>query len=172
MIMVLDLKVPLKDDINSILALYPKFLAYVLRFIYVGIYYNNHHMFHTEKSIKGSILWANLFLLFCLSLMPVTTNFISEHHKSALPTFLYGFVLFMSAVAYYILQSVIIKNQGENSELKKAVDKDYKGKLSVVFYFLAIVISLKAPFIAQLVYLLIALVWLVPDKRIEGIFDL
>jgi uncharacterized membrane protein len=167
-IMVLELKVPHGDSFHALIELTPIFLSYILSFIYVGIYWNNHHhMLHTVQKISGSILWANLHLLFWLSLVPFVTGWMGENHFAALPTALYGGVMLMSAIAYYILQKVIIASEGEGSVLKQALGNDIKGKISPVLYLLAIGGASISPWIADALYVLVALIWLVPDKRIE-----
>ena len=167
-IMVLELKVPHGDNFDALTSLIPVFLSYVLSFIYVGIYWNNHHhMLHTCHKITGSILWANLHLLFWLSLFPFATAWMGENHYASLPSALYGFILLMAAIAYMILQHLIIASQGTNSLLKKAVGSDLKGKLSPVLYMIAIAISFWAQWISQGLFILVAMIWLVPDRRIE-----
>lgn len=167
-IMVLEFKVPEDTTFEAVIKLSHKFLSYILSFIYVGIYWNNHHhMMHTVKSVNGKILWANLHLLFWLSLIPFTTAWIGEHHFASFPMMLYGVILLMNAIAFNILQRVIIQSQGENSELSKAVGKDYKGKLSVVLYVIAVLLTKYFVEISGAIYILVALIWLIPDKRIE-----
>jgi uncharacterized membrane protein len=169
-IMVLELKVPHGANLDALLPLLPKFLSYVLSFIYVGIYWNNHHhMLHACGAVTGSILWANLHLLFWLSLFPVTTDWIGENPSAAAPSVLYGLVLLMAAIAYWMLQQLIIAAQGPDSLLKKAVGPDWKGKLSPVLYLIGAAAALRAPRLAQGVYVLVALLWLVPDRRIEKV---
>ena len=169
-IMVLELKVPHGDNFDTLTSLIPVFLSYVLSFIYVGIYWNNHHhMLHTCHKITGSILWANLHLLFWLSLFPFATAWMGENHYASLPSALYGFILLMAAIAYFILQHLIIASQGTNSLLKKAVGRDLKGKLSLALYMIAIAISFWAQWISQGLFILVALIWLVPDRRIEKV---
>lgn len=168
-IMVLELKVPHGEDFRSLLPLIPVFLSYVLSFIYVGIYWNNHHhMLHACRRVTGSILWANLHLLFWLSLIPFATGWMGENHFAALPSALYGFVLLMAAIAYWILQQLIIKSQGQGSILKRAVGGDWKGKLSPFIYILAIPLGFLSRWLAMGLYVLVALIWLVPDRRIES----
>jgi uncharacterized membrane protein len=167
-IMVLELKVPHGITFTDLWALSPVFLSYVLSFVYVGIYWNNHHhMFHTVQLVSGPILWANLHLLFWLSLIPFVTGWMGENHFAPLPTTLYGIILLMSAVAYVILQRCIIKVDGEQSTLKRAVGRDWKGKVSLLFYLIAIIVSMFYPLVAQLMYLAVAIIWLAPDSRIE-----
>ena len=167
-IMVLELKVPHGATADALLPLIPAFLSYVLSFIYVGIYWNNHHhLLHTCERVNGAILWANLHLLFWLSLFPITTAWIGENHLAAQPSALYGAVLLMAAVAYWMLQAAIIGSQGPDSLLKKAVGSDWKGKLSPVLYLIGVAAACRSPRLAQGVYVLVALLWLVPDRRIE-----
>ncbi len=167
-IMVLELKVPRGADIDALMPLIPVLLSYVLSFIYVGIYWNNHHhLLQTCNKVTGSILWANLHLLFWLSLFPFTTAWMGENHFGALPTVAYGFVLLMAAIAYILLKNRIIASQGEKSILKQAVGSDWKGKSSPIIYLIAMVIAFWLPWLAQGLYVLIALLWLVPDRRIE-----
>jgi len=168
-IMVLELKAPHDDSLGALMALIPVFLSYVLSFIYVGIYWNNHHhMLHTCNKITGPILWANLHLLFWLSLFPFATAWMGENHYAAVPSASYGVVLLMAAVAYFTLQQLIIASQGSDSLLKKAVGADFKGKLSLVLYVLAIALSSWSQWLSQGIYILVALIWLVPDPRIEN----
>jgi uncharacterized membrane protein len=167
-IMVLELKVPHGESLDALVPLIPVFLSYVLSFVYLGIYWNNHHhMLHTCHRVTGPILWANLHLLFWLSLIPFATGWMGENHFGAVPAALYGVVLFMAAIAYYILQQLIIAAQGPNSLLKKAVGGDWKGKLSPVIYILAILLAFWSQWISMGLYVLAALIWLVPDRRIE-----
>jgi uncharacterized membrane protein len=171
-IMVLEMKVPHGTDFASLQHLLPVFLSYVLSFIYVGIYWNNHHhMVHTVKQVSAGILWANLHLLFWLSLLPFVTGWMGENHFAALPIALYGVVLFMAAVAYFILQRSIIASQGGHSLLAQALGRDIKGKLSMVMYLLAIILANFYPWVAATIYALVALMWLVPDRRIEAVID-
>jgi uncharacterized membrane protein len=169
-IMVLELKVPHGADIQALEPLLPVFLSYVLSFVYVGIYWNNHHhMFQATKRVSGGILWANLHLRFWLSLFPFSTAWIGENHLASTPTAIYGFVLLMAGVAYYILQYLIIVDQGPHSLLAAAVGSDWKGKLSPVAYLTAIPLAFVSPWIASGIYTLVALAWLIPDRRIERI---
>jgi TMEM175 potassium channel family protein len=169
-IMVLELKVPHGADIQALEPLLPVFLSYVLSFVYVGIYWNNHHhMFQATKRVSGGILWANLHLLFWLSLFPFSTAWIGENHLASTPTAIYGFVLLMAGVAYYILQYLIIVDQGPHSLLAAAIGSDWKGKLSPVAYLTAIPLAFVSPWIASGIYTLVALAWLIPDRRIERI---
>ncbi|HXE40022.1 MAG TPA: TMEM175 family protein [Azonexus sp.] len=167
-IMVLELKVPHGEQFAALAPLIPVFFSYVLSFVYVGIYWNNHHhLLHTVRSVSGPILWANLHLLFWLSLFPFVTGWMGENHFAAVPSAVYGVVLFMAAVAYWILQQTIIAAQGGDSLLHKALGSDWKGKLSPAVYALAVVAAFWSPSLAQGLYVLMALVWLIPDRRIE-----
>ncbi len=169
-IMVLDLKVPHATELTDLKPVLPVFLSYVLSFIYVGIYWNNHHhLFLSTRQVTGGILWANLHLLFWLSLFPFTTAWMGENHLASTPAAVYGFVLLMAAIAYYILQRSIIAQQGSNSLLAAAIGKDWKGKLSPVCYFSAIPLAFVNPWIANALYVFVALMWLVPDRRIERV---
>lgn len=170
-IMVLEIKVPHGNDFNALKPLIPVLISYVLSFIYIGIYWNNHHhLMHTVKGVTGSILWANLHLLFWLSLVSFTTGWIGENHFDPIPIALYGIVLLMAAIAYFILQTQIIKTQGEHSLLARAIGNDIKGKMSPILYFLAIGSNFISQWISGSLYVLVALIWLIPDKRIEIIF--
>ncbi len=167
-IMVLELKVPHGEEMQALLPLWPRFLSYVLSFLYLGIYWNNHHhMLHATERINGSILWANLHLLFWLSLIPFVTGWMGENHFAKVPTGLYGGVLLLAAIAYWMLQQAIIREQGRDSMLARAIGKDWKGKVSPALYIVAIVSSLLNPAISGSIYLLVALIWLIPDRRIE-----
>ena len=167
-IMVLELKVPHGNDLSALQPLLPVFLSYVLSFIYVGIYWNNHHhMMHTVQHVTGGMLWANLHLLFWLSLIPITTGWMGENHFASIPTAAYGVVLLMCALAYVILQRIIIASQGRDSALARAVGRDGKGKLSAVLYAAAVFAACTLPWLAQLLYVVVAVIWLVPDRRIE-----
>jgi uncharacterized membrane protein len=167
-IMVLELKVPHGERIDALAPLIPVFLSYVLSFVYVGIYWNNHHhMLHTSHKVTGPMLWANLHLLFWLSLFPFATGWMGENHFAAAPSAAYGVVLLMAAIAYWILQQIIIASQGRDSLLKQAVGSDWKGKLSPLIYVIAILMAFWSQWISQGLYVLVALVWLVPDRRIE-----
>jgi uncharacterized membrane protein len=167
-IMVLELRPPHETDFHALRPLLPVFLSYVLSFVYLGIYWNNHHhMLHVTERVDGGVLWANLHLLFWLSLVPFVTAWMGENHFASVPMALYGAVLLMAGVAYLVLQKAIIKRQGADSVLEAAVGRDLKGKLSPVFYLLAIVASFIRPWIAGSLYVFVALMWLVPDRRIE-----
>lgn len=167
-IMVLELKVPHGDTLATLAPLAPVFLSYVLSFIYLGIYWNNHHhMLHTCSRVTGGILWANLHLLFWLSLFPFVTGWMGENRFAAMPTAFYGGVLLAAAIAYRILQQTIIATQGAHSPLQAAIGGDSKGKLSPLLYALGIALTFLSPWVAQALYTLVALMWLVPDRRIE-----
>jgi len=167
-IMVLEMKVPLGESVQALRPLLPIFLSYVLSFAYVGIYWNNHHhMLQASRRVTGTILWANLHLLFWLSLFPFATGWLGENHFAPAPSALYGAVLLMAALAYWILQGVIIASEGDGSVLKKAVGSDWKGKLSLGLYLVAIVTSVRSSWAAQAIYVTVALIWLIPDRRIE-----
>ena len=169
-IMVLELKVPHGEQVETLKPLLPVFLSYVLSFIYLAIYWNNHHhMLHASHKVTGSILWANLHLLFWLSLIPVTTGWMGENHFAEWPTALYGVVLLMAAIAYFILQSRIIASQGGDSVLARAVGRDWKGKLSPVLYLIAILVAFSSHWVSKAIYALVALMWLIPDQRIERV---
>ncbi len=169
-IMVLELKVPRGDELSALKPLLPVFLSYVLSFLYVGIYWNNHHhMLHVTRHIGGGILWANLHLLFWLSLFPVTTAWMGQNHLAATPTAVYGAVLLMAAIAYYILQRAIIAKQGPASLLAAAIGGDWKGKLSPVVYLIAIPLAFVNTWIAGGLYFFVALIWIIPDRRIERV---
>jgi uncharacterized membrane protein len=169
-IMVLEMKVPHGKEISTLRPLLPTFLSYVLSFVYVGIYWNNHHhMLHAANRVTGPVLWANLHLLFWLSLFPFATGWMGENHFAAAPSALYGAVLFMAAVAYWVLQQTLIAVEGPGSILSKAVGTDWKGKLSPIIYIVAIVATLWTPWISQGLYVLVALLWLIPDRRIEHV---
>lgn len=170
-IMVLEFKVPNDTTFESVIKLSHKFLSYILSFIYVGIYWNNHHhLIHSLKNVNGKILWANLHLLFWLSLIPFATAWIGEHHFAPFPMMLYGIVLLMNAIAYYILQRLILIDHGKDSTLSKAIGNDFKGKISLVLYVLAVLLTKYSVEISGAIYILVALIWLIPDKRIERTF--
>jgi uncharacterized membrane protein len=167
-IMVLEMKVPRGGSLEALAPLLPVFLSYVLSFVYVGIYWNNHHhMLYACKKVSGAVLWANLHLLFWLSLFPFATGWMGENHFAAVPSALYGVVLLMAGGAYWVLQQTIIAAEGESSVLKRAVGDDWKGKLSPVLYLIAIAVTFWSPWVAQAIYVSVALLWLVPDRRIE-----
>ena len=171
-IMVLELHVPHGRDFADLRPILPILLTYVLSFVYIGIYWNNHHhLFHATQHVRGSVLWANLHLLFWLSLLPVVTGWMGASGFAPDPTALYGMILLMSGVAYWILVQAIIRGEGEDSLVKKAVGKDRKGVLSVVLYAIAIPFSFYGHWIAHALYIIVALIWLIPDRRIERVLS-
>jgi len=167
-IMVLEMHVPRGENLAALRPLLPVFCSYVLSFVYVGIYWNNHHhMLHACHRVTGGILWANLHLLFWLSLFPFATGWMGENHFAHLPSALYGVILLAAAMAYLVLQTTIIAAEGRDSLLQRAVGRDWKGKLSPFVYIAGIVASFFSPAVAQAMYVIVALTWLVPDRRIE-----
>ncbi|MDB6063475.1 MAG: hypothetical protein JWM78_3578 [Verrucomicrobiaceae bacterium] len=169
-IMVLEMKAPHDASLHALTSLIPVFLSYVLSFVYIGIYWNNHHhMLHACRYVTGGMLWANLHLLFWLSLVPFTTGWMGENHFAALPAAIYGVVLLMAAIAYFILQQLIIKSQGADSILKHAIGNDWKGKISPVAYASAIALAFYSQWISLALYVSVALLWLIPDQRIERV---
>jgi uncharacterized membrane protein len=171
-IMVLEMKVPHGAELDALQPLLPVFLSYALSFVYLGIYWNNHHhMLHTIRKVTGPMLWANLHLLFWLSLIPFATGWLGVNHFATIPMALYGVVLLLAALAYYLLQQLIIASQGADSILKKAVARDWKGKLSPVLYALAIPLAFLSRWISLAFYVVVALIWLIPDRRIEKVLD-
>ena len=171
-IMVLELKIPHGADMRALMPIIPVFLSYILSFIYLGIYWNNHHhMLHVTSKVNGGILWANLFLLFWLSLVPFATGWMGENHFAPAPTALYGVILLMAAVAYWILKQTIIRSHGKESILAIAIGSDFKGKISPVLYLIAIPAAFYYQWIAGGIYVFVALMWLIPDRRIEKTLD-
>jgi uncharacterized membrane protein len=169
-IMVLELRVPHGEGLETLKPLIPVFLSYILSFVYLGIYWNNHHhMLHAADTVTGPILWANLHLLFWLSLVPFATGWMGENHFASAPAALYGAVLLLAAISYYILQQFIIAAQGSNSILKKAVGGDWKGKVSPLLYAVAIPLAFWRQWISLAIYVIVALIWLIPDRRIEKV---
>ncbi|PZV14488.1 MAG: hypothetical protein DCF20_12625 [Pseudanabaena sp.] len=167
-IMVLELKVPHDADLAALRPLVPVFLSYVLSFIYLGIYWNNHHhMLQATRQVNGAILWANMHLLFWLSLIPFVTAWTGENFFAPVPVAFYGFVLLMSGVAYYILSRVLISHHGKESTLAIAIGRDFKGKISIGIYALAILLSFINSWLALILYVAVAIMWLIPDRRIE-----
>jgi TMEM175 potassium channel family protein len=167
-IMVLELKIPEAPTFEALWEVFHVFVSYILSFIYVGIYWNNHHhMLHSVTKVNGKILWANLHLLFWLSLVPFATGWMGENHFAKATMTIYGVILFMAGVAYWLLQSIIIASQGENSLLKRAIGKDFKGLSSPILYAIGIAFSFFNEWLSGAVYIFVALMWLVPDKRIE-----
>ena len=167
-IMVLELKAPHGHTLDDLRPLVPTFLAYVLSFLYLGIYWNNHHhLVHTVHRVTGPILWANLHLMFWLSLIPFTTHWMGEEFRASTPTALYAFDLLMCALAYWLLVATILRAEGPDSTLKRAIGSDAKGKLSPILYVSAFGLAFVAPLMAQLLFVAVALMWLVPDRRVE-----
>ncbi|HSM80615.1 MAG TPA: TMEM175 family protein [Nodosilinea sp.] len=167
-IMVLELKIPHGERLEALVPLIPVFLSYVLSFVYIGIYWNNHHhLLQAVRRVNGNVLWANLHLLFWLSLIPFVTGWTGENKFAALPVALYGGVLLLAAIAYHILTRVLIASEGRDSALAVAMGRDWKGKISVVIYAIAIPLAFLAPWLALLLYVAIAVLWLIPDRRIE-----
>ena len=167
-IMVLEMKAPHGDRWEELVPLVPILFSYILSFVYVGIYWtNHHHMLHAATAVMGAMLWANLHLLFWLSLFPFATGWMGENHFTAVPTALYGVVLLMAAIAYLVLQRAIIRAQGQDSILRKAIGRDWKGKLSPMLYIVAIIATYRSSWIAQAIFVIVALAWLIPDRRIE-----
>jgi len=167
-IMVLEMKVPHGAGLDALEPLFPVFLSYVMSFVYLGIYWNNHHhMMKTTEQVTGGILWANLHLLFWLSLVPFVTGWMGENHFAAATVAVYGVVLLMAAIAYFILQTLVIRSQGPDSILKRAIGADWKGKASPVLYILAIVAAIWTHWVSIALYVIVALIWLIPDRRIE-----
>jgi uncharacterized membrane protein len=167
-IMVLEMKVPHGADVAALRPLLPVFLSYVLSFTFVGIYWNNHHhLLHATREVNGRILWANLHLLFWLSLIPATTHWMGENHFAAWPVALYGVVLLMAGTAYYILAHALIRHHGKASTIAAALGSDFKGKISLGIYVLAISLAFTTAWISCALYVLVAVIWLIPDRRIE-----
>ena len=170
-IMVLELEIPDEGDLDALRPLLPVFLTYVLSFVYLGIYWNNHHhMLQATDRVTGGVLWANLHLLFWLSLFPFTTGWMGRNHVAHVPTAVYGGVMLMAAIAYYVLQTTIIRAQGPGSTLAEAIGADLKGKASPLLYASAVGLAFVAPWASVALYVLVALMWLVPDRRVESRF--
>lgn len=168
-IMVLEIKVPHGESIDALMPLLPVFLSYVLSFVYIGIYWNNHHhMLHATRQVNGAVLWANLHLLFWLSLLPFACGWMGENHFAPLPVALYGVVLLMAGFAYWLLARAIIRADGPDSLLAKAIGSDRKGNASVVLYLIAIPLTFVHVALAEVIYVVVALIWLIPDRRIEN----
>lgn len=167
-IMVLELKIPHDNDLSALKPLFPLFLSYVLSFVYLGIYWNNHHhLLHAVRKVTAGVLWANLHLLFWLSLFPFVTAWMGENHLKSGPTLLYGVVMLMASAAYWILQQCIIAGQDEDSAFTKAIGRDFKGMLSSLLYLAAILSTFVEHRIAWFIYVLVAVMWIIPDRRIE-----
>ncbi len=170
-IMVLELKVPHGSDWADLTPLFPVFMSYLLSFVYIGIYWNNHHhMLHAASKVSGGVLWANLHLLFWLSLVPFVTGWMGENHFAALPVALYGVVLLMAGCAYYILAQTLAAHHGQDSKLARALGRDFKGVASLVIYAVAVGVAWLSPAIAGSLYVVVALMWLIPDRRMEKAF--
>jgi uncharacterized membrane protein len=168
-IMVLELKVPHGSELVALGPVIPVFLSYVLSFVFVGIYWNNHHhMMHAVRTVNGRILWANLHLLFWLSLIPFATRWMGENHFAAVPVALYGLVMLMAGFAYFILSRTLVAHHGKDSALAIALGKDYKGIASLVLYVIAVLVSFVNPWIAVALYVFVAIMWFIPDRRIEN----
>lgn len=171
-IMILEIKVPEGANFSDLMILAPKFLSYILSFVYVGIYWNNHHhMLQSVTKVNGKILWANLHLLFWLSLIPLSSGWMGEHNFAKATITFYGVILFFSAIAFWLLQNIIIASEGQKSILAKALGNNFKGKISNLLYLIGIVISFFYEFIAAAIYIIVAIIWLVPDKRIEKVIN-
>ena len=168
-IMVLDLRVPDGGSgLAALHAVWPKFVSYLLSFIYIGIYWNNHHhLLHVTRHVNGAVLWSNLHLLFWLSLVPFSTGWVGENHFAAAPMALYGFILLMAAIAYYVLQITLKSADGPNSLLASALGTDFKGKISPTLYLIAIPMAFVSPAVSGALYVIVAMIWLVPDTRME-----
>ena len=167
-IMVLELKVPQSPDLAELKHLFPVFLTYVLSFVYLGIYWNNHHhLLKAAGRVNGAMMWANMHLLFWLSLFPFVTGWMGENHFTTIPTAIYGTVLLLAAIAYYLLQSVVVAGHGCDSKLAAAIGRDFKGKLSPVLYALGVAAAFFRPWMSCTLYVFVALMWLIPDRRIE-----
>jgi uncharacterized membrane protein len=167
-IMVLEIKVPHEADASALRPLVPVLTSYLLSFVFVGIYWNNHHhMLHLARKVSGGIMWANLHLLFWLSLTPFVTGWLGEHPYDAVPTAAYGAVLMMAGIAYYILHTAIVANEGRDSPLAKAIGADFKGKVSAVIYAAAVALAFFQTWIADALYVAVAVMWVIPDRRIE-----
>ncbi|TCK80819.1 TMEM175 family protein [Albibacterium bauzanense] len=167
-IMILEMKVPLGDHLADLAPILPKFITYVLSYIYIGIYWNNHHhLWQAVQHVNGSVLWANLHLLFWLSLLPLATGWMGENYHSSIPNALYGFILLMASVAWWILAKAVVKEEGELSQISKAYKRDIKTKLSMLAYAIGIILAFIQPILSILIYAAIAASWFIPDKRIE-----
>ncbi len=169
-IMVLEIKVPHGGDLGALKPLLPVFFSYLLSFIYVGIFWiNHHHLLHAAKQVNAKIMWSNLILLFWLSLVPFSTNWLGENHGGTWPTAIYGLILLLAGFSYLVLQSYILKTQGQDDTLAKAIGKDWKGKASMAGYALAVVLAFVNQSFSDVLYILIALMWIIPDQRLEKV---
>lgn len=169
-ILVLELHAPEGGDVSDLLPALPSFLGYILSFVYLAIYWNNHHhLLQGSQKVNGKVLWANIHLLFWLSLVPFTTGWMGEHPGAAWPAALYGIILFLAAVAYYFLSQALIALHGRGSLLGKAIGNDFKGKISLVIYLFGILIAFTVPWLSYMLYSLVAVLWLIPDRRIENV---
>ena len=169
-IMVLELKAPEEVSFQALVPLLPIFISYLVSFIYLGIYWNNHHhLFQITEQVNGKVLWANLNLLFWLSLIPFATSWVGENHLESGPVAFYGLVLLMASIAYFFLQTAIISHHQDDFLLRKAIGKDLKGKISTALYILGLILSFVNPWLAIACYVIVAVIWIVPDKRIENI---
>ena len=172
-IMVLEMKAPEETTFEALLSILPIFISYLISFIYIGTYWNNHHhLFQITEQVNGQVLWANLHLLFWLSLIPFATSWIGENHIDPLPVAFYGFVLLMSGLAYSILQNRIIQNHQEDFPLRQVVKNDKKGKLSLLLYLVGVGVSFISPWFGILLYIAVLVMWFIPDKQIESSFKI
>ena len=172
-IMVLELKAPEETTLEALIPLLPVFISYTISFIYLGTYWNNHHhLFQITEKVSGKTLWANLHLLFWLSLIPFATSWIGENYLESIPVAFYGFILLMSALGYFILQTMIISAHDDDFALRKAIGKNLKGKLSLLFYIFGFMVSFWSPLIAIITYIMVLIMWFIPDKRIENSINL
>lgn len=171
-IMMLGITVPKSTNVAALLPLIPIFLSYILSFVYVAIYWNNHHhLLHATNGIAGGVMWANMHLLFWLSLVPFGTQWVGQSYSQASPAAVYGFILLMAACAYFILQQAIIRNEGKHSAIARAIGRDRKGRVSIVLYLLSIGAAFVSPWISYGLFVIVALMWIAPDKRLEPIFE-
>jgi uncharacterized membrane protein len=171
-IMVLNLTVPNRPDLSALKPLLPVFLTYALSFLYVAIYWNNHHhLIKAARRATSGVMWANLHLLFWLSLFPFMTGWMGENHFTTIPTAVYGAVLLLAAIAYFILQNIIVADQGHESKMAKEIGRDWKGKASVMLYVVGIVAAFWHPWVSTLIYTMVALLWLIPDRRLKRVID-
>jgi uncharacterized membrane protein len=171
-VMVLEFKIPSGAGVNDLLELGPEFLSYVLSFIYIGIYWNNHHhLFHAIDRVSGRVLWANLHLLFWLSLVPITTGWIARHGSDLVPVVIYGVILLLAAIAYFILVRSLLKIHGPDSTVAKAMSSDFKGKISIAIYLAGIASCFIYPWLGYIFYSAVAAIWLMPDRRIEEVIE-